>query len=126
MRFVIFLALISTQAFATDWYDLVEKNTYKLAQSFQLTQLERSGSKLEITKGEEVELKEAISLSPVNVVLYVFNYKNCPGPAMKTDMEIIPVQGTSPVVEIGAQLEEQCELNVYIETKDLMSKSIFE
>lgn len=126
MRFLLLLVLISTQAFATDWYDLVEKTSYKITQSFELTQLERSGAKLEITKGEEVELNEVISLSPVNVILYVFTYKNCPGPAMKTDMEIIAVQGTSPVIEIGAQLEEQCQLNVYIETRDLMSKSIFE
>jgi len=71
-------------------------------------------------------LKEIMPLSMVNVMLYIFDYKNCPGPAMKTDMEIIPVNGTSPVVEIGAQLEENCELNIYIENKDLMSTSLFE
>ena len=41
----------------------------------------------------------------IKVVLFRFDYKNCPGSDMKTDMEIIPVKNTSPVVEVGAQLE---------------------
>lgn len=126
MRSFLILFLISFNALAVEWTDLSERTVYKINQDFQLTQLERSGSKLDISKGDQVYLKEIMPLSMVNVMLYIFDYKNCPGPAMKTDMEIIPVNGTSPVVEIGAQLEENCELNIYIENKDLMSTSLFE
>jgi hypothetical protein len=127
MRLFLLLALVSFSAFATDWSDLEAGNSYKLNQSFQLPQLERSGSLLEFTKGEKYLLSEIL---PVDVpgyplMLYIFKYTNCPGPAMKTDMEIVEVETTSPVVKVGMQVEA-CEINMYIETKDYYSKSLFE
>jgi hypothetical protein len=119
------LLLISFNLLAADWTDLEEKQKYILTQSFQLPQLERSGSFMEFTAGDEVVLSEIIGLDTINVVLFKFNYINCPGPEMKTDMEIIPVKNTSPVVEVGAQLEN-CSLEIFIETKDLMRASFFE
>ncbi len=126
MRLFFILLVISFNALAVDWTELEDGTEYKITQDFQLSQIERSGSKLEISRGDKVALKETVALTAVSVMLYIFDYKNCPGPAMTTEMEIIPVQGTSPVVEIGAQLEEKCELHIYIENKDLMSNSLFE
>ena len=125
MRLFIGLLLISFNLLASDWSDLEEKQKYILTQSFQLPQLERSGSFMEFTAGDEAVLSEIIGLDTINVVLFKFNYINCPGPEMKTDMEIIPVKNTSPVVEVGAQLEN-CSLEIFIETKDLMRASFFE
>lgn len=125
MRLFIGLLLISFNLLASDWTDLEEKQKYILTQSFQLPQLERSGSFMEFTAGDEVVLSEIIGLDTINVVLFKFNYKKCPGPEMKTEMEIIPVKNTSPVVEVGAQLEN-CSLEIFIETKDLMTASFFE
>lgn len=126
MRLFLFLLVFSFNALAVEWTELEDGAQYKITQDFQLSQFERSGSKLDISRGDKVELKETVALSMINVMLYIFNYKNCPGEAMTTEMEIIPVHGTSPVVEIGAQLEEKCELHIYIENKDLMSNSLFE
>jgi hypothetical protein len=126
MRLFLFLLLISFNCLAIEWTELEEGKSYKITQNFQLPQLERSGSKLDIVTGDKVYLKEIAALSQINVMLYIFDYKNCPGKGMKTDMEIIPVNGTTPMVEIGAQLELNCILKVYIESRDLMSKSIFE
>jgi len=126
MRLFLLLSLISFNVFAIDWNDLEDGSNYKLIQGFSLPQLERSGSILEVMPGDQVVLAETVPLDMINVVLYIFDYKNCPGPQMLTDMEIIPVNGTSPVVEIGAQLEKNCKLHVYIETRDLMSNSFFE
>lgn len=126
MRLFFILLMVSFNALAVQWTELEDGTEYKITQNFQLSQLERSGSKLDISRGDSVELKETIPLSMINVMLYIFDYKNCPGELMSTEMEIIPVLLTSPVVEIGAQLEKKCELHIYIETKDLMSKSLFE
>lgn len=125
MRLFIGLMLISFNLFATEWNDLEIKQKYKLLQSFQLPQVERSGSLIDLVAGEEVVLNEIVGLDMINVVLLRFDYKNCSGPEMKTEMEIIPVKNTSPVVEIGAQLEN-CTLEIFIENKDLMSNSFFE
>lgn len=129
MRLLIgLLVLMSSHAFAADWSDLEVGTTYKLTQSFPLKQLERSGASVDVQKGQAVSLKEIVPLAvpgfPMN--LYIFNYEACPGPSMITDQEIIPVDHTSPLVEVGVELLENCELNVYLETKDLYSNSLFE
>ncbi len=126
MRLFIGLMLVSFNLFAANWNELEEKTQYQLTQSFQLPQIERSGSLLDIMKGENFLLTEVTGLDMINVSLFVFEYKNCPGRSMKTDMEIIPVNNTSPVVEIGAQVIEGCKLEIFIENKDLMTNSFFE
>lgn len=127
MRLFLALFLVSFSALAANWSDLEEAKTYKLSQSFQLPQMDRSGSLLDFLKGESLTLKEvmALGLPGVDVTLFVFNYNNCPGPAMTTDMEIVPVEGSTPLVEVGAKVES-CEVNLYIETKDFYNKSLFE
>ena len=129
MRLLVgFMLLISFSAFAKDWSDLEIGSTYKITQSFSLKQLERSGSSVEIEKGQSVVLKDMVSVAVPGypLYLYIFDYKSCPGPAMKTDQEIIPVNETSPLVEVGVELEEQCELNVFLEVKDFYTNSLFE
>lgn len=128
MRLFIALFLVSFSALATSWENLQVGHDYKLAQSFELPMSGRSGWMMSFMKGEAVHLKEAEPLAipgGFNMVLYTFNYKNCPGPEMGTELEIVPVEGTSPVVKAGTQLEA-CELKVYIEMKDYYSNSLFE
>lgn len=127
MRLFLFVFLISFSALATSWENLEVGSTYKLTQSFQLPQTERSGSLMDFMKGEQVTLNEIVPIYVgYSLMLYVFDYKNCPGKEMAANMEIIPVEGTNPLVEAGALLNKNCELNVYIETKDYYSKSLFE
>jgi hypothetical protein len=126
MPIFLILSLFSFNAFASEWSDLVKGKEYRITQDLQLSQKERSGSKLDISQGDKVRLNSAEALSAIGVTLYVFDYKNCPGPAMTTEMEIIPVQANRPVIEVGAQLETNCELHIYLENKDLKSKSLFE
>jgi hypothetical protein len=127
MRLFFILSLISFSALAAQWGDLVPGKSYSLSQSFQLPQLERSGSFVDFSKGEDFRLKEVVPLSAtgLSLILHIFHYTNCPGIEMTTDMEIIPVKYSNPLVEVGVQLEE-CELNMYIETRDQNNKSLFE
>jgi len=125
MRLFLGLLLVSIKVFAADWNDLEVRHKYQLTQSFQLPQLERSSALIDLIKGDKVVLSEIVGLDTINVVLFKFDYKNCPGRSMKTEMEIIPVNNTAPVVEVGAQLQN-CSLEIFIETKDLMSASFFE
>ena len=126
MRLVLSLMLLSFPLFATTWNDLEILSLYKINQAFQLPQLERSHSLLDINVGDQVVLKEVVGLDMINVALYRFEYKNCPGTSMKTEMEIIPVKNTAPVVEVGAQLELECMLEIFIENKDTLTESFFE
>jgi hypothetical protein len=127
MRLFVALFLVSFSSLAANWTDLHAGKTYRLNQSFQLAQIERSRARLDFSRGESFLLKEVVPLSIPGALLalYIFDYPNCPGPELATDMEIIPVAGTSPLVEVGAQVEE-CALSMYIEIKDQHAKSLFE
>lgn len=130
MRLFFAFMLVSFNLYAAgnvSWYDFEYNQKTKLTQSIQLKQLhERSGSLIEIKQGDGFVLRNAMGLGSLNVVLFTFDYLNCPGPQMRTDMEIIPVKNTYPVVEIGAQLTQNCKLEIFVENKDLMTKSFFE
>ncbi|WP_408098218.1 hypothetical protein ACJVC5_04700 [Peredibacter sp. HCB2-198] len=126
MRLFIALFLISFSALATSWESLRPGQDYKITQSFELP-IYRQNSMMSFMKGEVVYLKaiEPLALpGGFNMALYIFDYKNCPGPQMETELEIVEVENTSPVVKAGAQLES-CELKVYIELKDYYSESFF-
>jgi hypothetical protein len=126
MRLLLGLCLLTLNLQAATWNDLEVSQQYKITQQISLKQMERSGSLLEILPNETFVLKEVIGLDMINVVLYRLKYKNCPGPDLKTEMEIIPVKNTTPVVEVGAQIEENCMFEIFLETKDLRSESLFE
>lgn len=125
MRLFIGLILISFNLFAADWNDLAIQEKYTLNQSFQLPQSERSSSLIDIMQGDEVILSEIIGLDMIKVTLFKFNYLNCPGMELKTEMEIIAVNNSAPVIEVGALLEK-CSLEIFIENRDLMTNSFFE
>lgn len=122
MRIIILLAsLFAFSAHAGIWNDLEINQSYKLGQSFELPVIEGDIPAVNFTEGEEVVLKDIVPLDMISVVLFIFDYKNCPGQNIKTDMEIIPVQN----VEIGALLEKGCQFEIYIETRDIYSESLF-
>lgn len=125
MRLFLALILISFNVFAAEWNDLESNRIYRLSQTFQLQTIDRSRSLLDFRSGERFQLAEVVGLDMINVTLFSFYLHNCPGQALKTDMKIIAVKATSPVVEIGAQVDK-CRLEIFIENKDFMTKSFFE
>ncbi len=125
MRIFLIGMIISLNVFAAQWADLEEGTTYTLGQTFQLPQLgERSVSSLDFMKGEKFTLKEIMPL-PIGfpVTAFIFNYNNCPGSSLKTDLELVTVEGNGVIV--GAAMEE-CELSVYVEGQDYYTNSLFE
>jgi hypothetical protein len=124
MHLLWMLLIVPFQISAATWIDLLESTSYQLRQPFKLTQSERSHSQLEFTSEDQFIFKN-IARASENLMLLSFQYLNCPGPEIETAMEIIPVQETVPMVEVGAQIEEDCELKIFISDRDLHSNSIF-
>ncbi|MFL5786387.1 MAG: hypothetical protein ACJ76H_17340 [Bacteriovoracaceae bacterium] len=125
MRLFILLSLISVQAFALDWFDMDTDSEYTIQQNLSLHQKERSGSILEISKGEKFVLKDKVGMG-MGLALFNFAYENCPGQQMETEVEEIFVDGTTPVIEVGAMVASGCELWVYVDLHDFWTKSLFE
>lgn len=124
MKYFFIGILLTANLFANTWADLEIDQDYKLTQDLQLEQTERSSSFLELLKGEPFKLRDIMPLDMVRVVAFIFEYKNCPGPDLRTEMTIIPVASTG--VEIGALVDTGCTFEIYIENKDIMTKSFFE
>jgi len=124
MFLLIMLSLVMTEVNASTWLNLQESKNYQLTQNISLPQTERSGSLLSLSQDDVFSLK-TLERSSDNLMVYTFQQQVCPGPQMRTSLEIIPVQETSPMVEVGAQFIEDCELKIFISDQDLHSTSIF-
>lgn len=127
MRFLWITLFFTISTYAANWSDLEVGNRYKLIQSFELPQAERSRSNLTFVKGQTLRLNEVSSMEIPGAFLSIFKfeYEKCTGPQMATDMIIIPVENSFPLVEVGAEVSK-CELVIYMETKDYYNKSLFE
>ena len=121
---VLFVLVFSSQVLASSWNDLEIGETYTLNQEIVLVSNSPSESSFHIPAGTKLSHSDLIPLDMISVMLYLFKLPKCPGNDFETQMEIIPVQGTSPLVEIGAQVASNCQLEIYIETKDIYSSSI--
>ena len=121
---VLFILAFSSQVFAMSWNDIEEGQTYTLTQELKLVSNSPGRAALHIPAGTVLTKTEVLPLDMIMVMLYKFNFSGCPEKDFETEMEIIPVVGTSPVVELGAQVAGNCVLEVFIETKDIYTNSI--
>lgn len=125
---VLLLVSFSASA-AVMWSDLEPGEFYHLDKSFQLKLTDRSGSSLAVMQGEKVQFRGIIPISVPGfpMMLYQFNYLNCPGMQAVSEIDIVEaVQPSGAVVQVGAQLDEYCILQFYIETRDWLTNSLFQ
>jgi hypothetical protein len=125
MRLFLALFLFSVNAVANSWSDLQKSKTYTLNQEIQLPQQERSSSMLDLMRGDKFFLLDIMGLDQIKVTLFTFRLQKCPGQQMSTELAIVSVSGTSPVVEVGAMVEEECKLLIFVESSELLTKSFF-
>jgi hypothetical protein len=111
--------LFSFQVFALDWYDLELEDKVTLEKEINF-----SKEDITLKAGDGFKLYDIITL-PINVQIYQFEVLNCPGPDITTDMIIIDPSKAAGDPSVGVQLSESCSLDVFVETKDLFTKSLF-
>ncbi len=126
MRTFLALVLLSFNAIAgaVEWTDLTPGGVYRITQGAVLPVRGGQGRTVQVRPGDFYRLKQVEPLVS-NVILFSFDIKNCPGPNLQSEMTILPVQGTNPVVEVGFQLEKSCQMWIFLEGKDTWTKSIF-
>lgn len=127
MKYILpLLVLISTSAFAKtiSWSDLTPNKTYTLTQEINL---EKATDKVSLPENADLKLQEKMSLPMIKVELYKFDIsKYCADSEFTTDISLIDIkQAGGKVVTVGADVAEECLLEVYVETTDLYSTSIF-
>jgi hypothetical protein len=120
------ILLISSNVYANSkaWSDLLTDNSYNITTQMIL---EKNTTKIELPLGANLKLQEKISLSMIKVELLKFDVSEyCSDSNFTTDISLIDIkQANGKVVTVGADIAEDCLLEVYVETSDYYSISFF-
>jgi hypothetical protein len=126
MKHILILALLfSVSAFSqSKWSELVKDKKYITDREIVL---EKDNFKLTIPAKANLQLVEAMSLPMIKVELLKFDISSyCSDSQNVSDIMLIDIkQPTGLIVTVGADLSEDCIMEVFIETKDVYSNSIF-
>lgn len=120
------ILLISSNVYANSkpWSDLLNNNPYNITTQMIL---EKNTTKIELPLGANLKLQEKISLPMIKVELLKFDVSEyCSDSNFTTDISLIDIkQANGKVVTVGADIAEDCLLEVYVETSDYYSISFF-
>lgn len=121
--FICFL-LSSQMAFSAKWSDIQISSKVKLKQDLVIKT--KSDKKISFTKKLNGFIEDISHLSNINVELYKVRFKSCSAGKEVSDLFLHEIAQTAkePVV-IGVELKKGCLLEIYVEFKDLESKSLF-
>lgn len=122
--FLILLLTVSTSVFSKNlkWSSLYKGATYTLTQQVDVTDRKEDFS---VPADSKLKLIESTALPMINVQLFKFGLPSCPSNSMKTELELLELPQTNQkVIVIGFDVIENCILEVFIEQKDIYSKSI--
>lgn len=131
--FFVLFSLNSTYAQTiVEWNDLQTGESYLLEKNLSLSikspLLKTTTEKYHLFSGESFFLQQISHLDipgfPLN--LYIFLKEKCSEEdvLVKTELEIIPLSFLENEREVGVEIES-CQLSVYVEVKDLFSRSLF-
>jgi hypothetical protein len=130
---LIFAFLLSASAFSqtklqstpqSKWSDLEKDKKYKTDREIVL---EKDDFKLVLPAKANIQMVEAMSLPMIKVELLKFDISAyCNDSENVSDIKLIDIrQPSGLIVTVGADLSEDCIMEVFIETKDVYSNSIF-
>ena len=115
--------IFSTSSFAANisWSDLQEESEYKLTENI----LFENGVTLPDGDIYKLSVIEPLSIPGYPMFYFGFDKKDCTNPEMTADLSIFSVPTNEGDLEVGAELEVQCRLGLYLEVKDYYSSSAF-
>ena len=104
----------------------VHKTIMGMPSTFR-TSLEKQGYKLDLPKNSKITLVEVMSLPMIKVELLKFDISEfCNDGESISDIKLIDIkQASGLIVTVGADLAEDCVMEMFVETKDVYTNSIF-
>lgn len=124
-QLLIIVILFSTVAFAkTKWSDLEKNKKYS---TDRVITLEKTGYKLDLPINSKIELVEVMSLPMIKVELLKFDISEfCNDGESISDIKLIDIkQSSGLIVTVGADLAEDCVMEMFVESKDIYTNSLF-
>lgn len=116
-KLLLLITLVFAQsAFAENvqWYDLENYNRYTLTQDIVFE------NGMTFKAGQKFDMFDFIA-GGVPVAYFGMHYTDCKNPDELAELSIVDVGNH----RIGAQLEEGCNLSLYVELKDFFKESLF-
>lgn len=116
----ILFSISSFAAESMEWGNLEQYERYQLGMDVEIPGVAT------FKTGEKFDLNDIIS-GGVPIVYFQLHAVDCQNPDLVSDMILInpSPEDTDRDHSVGIQLEEGCNLGVYVETQDVYSKSLF-
>jgi hypothetical protein len=118
--------LVAGSGFAAEvnWQDLRIDDEVGLTQDIELEA--KDGSIVELDSELKMRLVDLEGMGGgLSLVKATFGIDGCADPAMETElMVVLPKRGAANA-EVGVQIEKECRLGIFIETKDYGTPSFF-
>ena len=118
LTFILIFSSLSISAQVLDWNELEIDQLLTLKQEIIFV-----NEALTITVGSEFIVQDSIGL-PIDVELYQLQLTKCAFPEKITEMILLEPENKSDR-SVGIQLKQNCVLEIFVESKDLFSKSFF-
>jgi hypothetical protein len=122
----IVLVLLSSNVYAAakSWDELKLDSKALLLEEIVLT---KNTFTVNLPKNSLIKLQERISMPMIKVDLFKFDIsKYCSDDELTTDIQLIDIkQNDGSIIIVGADIAEDCLMEVFIESKDIYSTSIF-
>lgn len=118
------LALFSFSAFSqVKWIDISKDSKLRFTQEIKLETIGEEKSFV-IPTGSQIKVSERVSLSMINVEMFKVVLTNCSDTSARGEMQLFDVDQTNgKVVTAGVELTGDCNLEIFIEARDLYSRS---
>lgn len=121
---VVYLAifLVSAHTFALQqWSNLNEGINYKLQKQVII-----KNSNLTFEKDDYVKILEKVNLDMLNVLLFKVKALSCSDSQQTSSLELYDYKNNeNEIITIGIELAKMCELEIFVEKKDLLKLSLF-
>lgn len=120
---ILLAVVVSSNVFANyKWSDLVEGKEFTIDRDIEL---EKNKNLFKISKGDIFKLIELKALPMINVHLGEFKVENCKDNEQTSEMLLVDIKRNNKIVSVGVTLAEECTLEIYLESKDIYSQSLF-
>jgi len=124
-QFLILVLLFSVSAFSSvKWSQLIKDKKYVTNRAIVL---EKDAFRLLIPAKAKLRMIDAMSLPMIKVELLKFDISAyCQDSQNVSDIMLIDIkQPSGLIVTVGADLSEDCIMEVFVESKDVYSNSLF-
>ena len=122
----VFISTFSVSAFSQiKWSDISDGDKLRFTQEISLEVIQAEKA-FQIPRGASVVVDERITLGMINVELFKMTLTNCHDDSARAEMQLFDIeQPNGKTVTAGVELTGDCQLEVFLETRDMYSQSFF-